>query len=103
MDSILPVTMGHGQLELSSLMLAIRWWGREGRSGGGLIKADVQVRLGPPSWMSPVQTSSLPVSRVEMEGAAAARAAKARAMVDFIVVVVVIVVGGGIGDFLPEW
>lgn len=60
--------------------------------------ANVQVRLGPPSWMSPVQTSSLPVSRVEMEGAAAARAAKARAMVDFIVVFV----GGRIVCFLAD-
>lgn len=45
--------------------------------------------------MSPVQTSSLPVSRVEREGAAAARAAKARARVGFIVVLV-----GGIGNIL---
>lgn len=57
--------------------------------GGGVDwkhdKADVQVRLGPPSWMSPVQTSSLFVSRVEREGAAVARAAKKRGMVDFMV------------------
>ena len=50
--------------------------------------ADIQVRLGPPSWMSPVQTSSLSVSRVEREGAAVARAAKARAKADFMVVLV---------------